>query len=148
MDRVVEAFDRLVANGTTDEEVVVQQAVLGITSRRVTHVGVVPAERLERWITDARIVVCHGGPGSIMGALAAGKSPLVVPRDPRLREHVDDHQIRFVRWLAERAPIRPIWDLDELEGRLREPGTTNGASVAGGSRSRVAAYLSALVDGS
>lgn len=50
-------------------------------------------------------VVSHGGPATIMAARAAGRRPIVVPRRPELGEHVDDHQVRFGRWMAERDQI-------------------------------------------
>lgn len=55
---------------------------------------------LQRAMARAAVVVCHGGPVTILEARQHGHLPIVVPRDPRLREHVDDHQLRFVRRLA------------------------------------------------
>lgn len=49
----------------------------------------------------ANAVVTHGGPGLIMEARAAGHLPVVVPRDPRRREHVDDHQLRFAGYIGD-----------------------------------------------
>jgi UDP-N-acetylglucosamine transferase subunit ALG13 len=46
------------------------------------------------------VVVCHGGPGSIMEARATGHVPIVVPRERQFGEHVDDHQVRFSTRLA------------------------------------------------
>jgi UDP-N-acetylglucosamine transferase subunit ALG13 len=48
----------------------------------------------------AAAVVCHGGPGTILGARHLGAVPIVVPRRHRLGEHVDDHQVAFSRRLA------------------------------------------------
>ncbi|MGF1600288.1 MAG: glycosyltransferase [Acidimicrobiales bacterium] len=47
----------------------------------------------------ATAVVSHGGPSTVMDARAAGRMPIVVPRNPTLGEHVDDHQLRFGRHL-------------------------------------------------
>ncbi len=47
------------------------------------------------------VVISHGGPSTIMDARAAGKLPIVVPRDPALGEHVDKHQYRFANHLRE-----------------------------------------------
>jgi UDP-N-acetylglucosamine transferase subunit ALG13 len=55
---------------------------------------------LEAAMAEAAAVVCHGGPGTILGAKHAGAVPIVVPRQQRLGEHVDDHQVRFSRRLA------------------------------------------------
>jgi UDP-N-acetylglucosamine transferase subunit ALG13 len=57
----------------------------------------VPYDQLQNSMRGARVVVTHGGPATITEARRLGKVPVVVPRDPRLREHVDDHQQRFAR---------------------------------------------------
>lgn len=66
---------------------------------------VVPHERFQALLDAATAVVCHGGPGIIMEARRRGLTPIVVPRRPELGEHVDDHQIRFARWMATRGLV-------------------------------------------
>jgi UDP-N-acetylglucosamine transferase subunit ALG13 len=61
--------------------------------------------RLEAAMAEAVAVVCHGGPGTILGARQAGAVPIVVPRQQRLGEHVDDHQVRFARRLAAEGSV-------------------------------------------
>jgi UDP-N-acetylglucosamine transferase subunit ALG13 len=57
-------------------------------------------EVLQAAMASAAAVVCHGGPGTILGARHMGAVPVVVPRQHRLGEHVDDHQVAFSRRLA------------------------------------------------
>ena len=66
----------------------------------------------------ASAVVTHGGPGSIMDAREHGHVPVVVPRDPRLREHVDDHQQRFARFVARTGLVVVANDERDLAARL------------------------------
>jgi UDP-N-acetylglucosamine transferase subunit ALG13 len=57
-------------------------------------------DALQAAMAEAAAVVCHGGPGTILGARHMGAVPIVVPRQHRLGEHVDDHQVAFSRRLA------------------------------------------------
>jgi len=57
-------------------------------------------DALQAAMASAAAVVCHGGPGTILGARHMGAVPIVVPRQQRLGEHVDDHQVAFSRRLA------------------------------------------------
>jgi UDP-N-acetylglucosamine transferase subunit ALG13 len=57
-------------------------------------------DALQAAMGSAAAVVCHGGPGTILGARHRGAVPIVVPRQHRLGEHVDDHQVAFSRRLA------------------------------------------------
>jgi UDP-N-acetylglucosamine transferase subunit ALG13 len=118
MDRLVQAMDRLVARGEIREPVIIQSAAFGVPALHVRTVGVVPYEQLSAWVRDARVVITHAGPGSITLALAQGKAPIVVPRDPRAGEHVDDHQLRFAAWLQERRGIRVVTDMHALRDAL------------------------------
>lgn len=54
-------------------------------------------DELVELVREADVVVCHGGPGTIMDAKGEGHVPVCVPRDPSRGEHVDDHQMRFAR---------------------------------------------------
>ena len=130
MDRLIEALDALAASGDLDQRVIVQAAVVSRPPVHLETVGVVPYEQLDRWAREASVIVTHGGPGSILLALAAGRRPVVVPRDPSRGEHVDDHQILFVRWLATRRSIRPVFDMDDLGPAIAEVRTAPRAEDA------------------
>jgi UDP-N-acetylglucosamine transferase subunit ALG13 len=62
-------------------------------------------DELDAAMDRAIAVVCHGGPGTILQARHAGHLPVVVPRRSALGEHVDDHQVRFARWMADRGQV-------------------------------------------
>lgn len=55
---------------------------------------------LQEAMVEADLVVCHGGPATILEARRHGHLPIVVPRDPERGEHVDDHQQLFARRLG------------------------------------------------
>ncbi|MEH1100710.1 glycosyltransferase [Micromonospora sp. CPCC 205561] len=55
---------------------------------------------LQSAMAEADLVVCHGGPATILEARRHGHLPIVVPRDPARGEHVDDHQLLFARRLG------------------------------------------------
>ena len=56
----------------------------------------------------------HAGVGSILTCLRLGRTPLVVPRQSRFGEHVDDHQVELTRALANDRKVIPVWDLGDL----------------------------------
>lgn len=63
-------------------------------------------DELQRAMTEADLVVCHGGPATITEARRHGHLPIVVPRDPTRDEHVDDHQQLFSRRLGAAGMVR------------------------------------------
>jgi UDP-N-acetylglucosamine transferase subunit ALG13 len=82
----------------------------------VTVAELLPHHELQAALREAAVVVCQGGPGSIMDARGVGKVPVVVPRRSDQGEHVDDHQLRFSRRVAADGLIR----LAENEDDFRE----------------------------
>lgn len=64
-----------------------------------------PFTKMEQYIKQARIIITHGGPATIYQSLSAGKIPYVLPREKKYREHINDHQVRFCRFLEEKKRI-------------------------------------------
>jgi UDP-N-acetylglucosamine transferase subunit ALG13 len=73
------------------------------------------ADYLER----ARVVISHGGVGSILVARRAGHVPVVVPRRHLHGEHVDDHQLEVVRCLESRGEVVAVHDVERLADAVR-----------------------------
>jgi UDP-N-acetylglucosamine transferase subunit ALG13 len=57
-------------------------------------------EEFSLHVAQASLLLLHGGAGSVLNAVRAGKVPVVMPRQAARGEHVDDHQQEFVRELA------------------------------------------------
>jgi UDP-N-acetylglucosamine transferase subunit ALG13 len=96
------------------------------------------AEMLER-VEAADVVVTHAGVGSILLARRAGHTPVVVPRQHRHGEHVDDHQVELTAALAEGGKVVAVWDTAELAAAVA------GAPARGEPRPPVAGPLHAAV---
>lgn len=65
---------------------------------------------------NADIVITHGGPSSFIMPLQYGKIPIVVPRQAKFQEHINDHQLEFVHAVEERQKnVIGIYDISELE---------------------------------
>ena len=65
---------------------------------------------------DAHIVITHGGPASFIMPLQIGKTPIVVPRQKKFDEHVNDHQVEFAKNVADRmGTIIPVEDINALK---------------------------------
>jgi UDP-N-acetylglucosamine transferase subunit ALG13 len=116
-DRLLEAVHRL----ELEEPLVVQHGASSVRPAAATCADFMPLETLVEHIRLARAVVMHGGIGSIMVALAAGKRPLVVPRLARFGETVDDHQVSSSRRLAQAGLITLVQDPADLTEALSHP---------------------------
>lgn len=86
---------------------------------RVPGRELIPHEEMQSLLDRTAVVVCHGGPATIMEARRAGVLPVVVPRDPRQGEHVDEHQQLFSRRMAREGMVRLCEDVGSLDAVVR-----------------------------
>ncbi|GAA1115742.1 glycosyltransferase [Nocardiopsis metallicus] len=113
------AFDRLVrwtddyARRRPDLRVLVQHGNSQAPAR-ASGTPFLPGEELSEAMRSAAVVVTHGGPGTITQARAAGHLPVVVARDPELGEHVDNHQLLFVKRVEEAGRVRACTTAQQL----------------------------------
>ena len=102
-------------------------------------------DQLQRMMAEATLVVCHGGPATITEARRTGHLPIVVPRDPTHREHVDNHQQLFARRLGTAGMVRlrenPADLVRALDEGLADPAAFTLAADPDGHDPRVAAAV-------
>lgn len=79
-------------------------------------------------LREAAVVVTHGGTGSLMLCRHFGILPIAVPRTRRLGEHVDDHQVRFVRRLAQDGDVL-VAEAEPTFRRLMDRGLADPGSL-------------------
>ncbi len=113
-DRLIREVDALQARGALGEDVFIQTGSARRPPEHCRFAAFLPYQEMEARMGSARIVITHGGPGSIMPAIHAGKIPLVVPRRKRFGEVVDDHQVLFARRLAAEGRIILVEDVEGL----------------------------------
>ena len=114
-NRLVAAIDELKRKGIIQEEIVIQTGFSTYKPETCYWQKLFPYEDMVRYVSKARIVITHGGPSSFIMPLQIGKVPVVVPRQKKFNEHVNDHQVEFVRAVAERqGNILVVEDIEEM----------------------------------
>jgi UDP-N-acetylglucosamine transferase subunit ALG13 len=93
-NRLVEAVDAL-----GREDVVIQYGAANVRPTFGRGVDFMPFEDVVEHLRAADATVMHAGAGSVLVALANGQTPIIVPRQRRFGEAVDDHQVAFARRL-------------------------------------------------
>ena len=70
-------------------------------------------------VETADLLILHAGAGSVIHAIQAGKVPVVMPRQAKYGEHVDDHQLEFARALAEMGKVVVAEEPGQLADAVR-----------------------------
>lgn len=94
-NRLIKYMDMLCAKGILQEEVQIQTGYSTYEPKHCTHQQFFPYAEIQRKYEEARIIITHGGPASFLPPLRMGKVPVVVPRQKRYHEHVNNHQLEF-----------------------------------------------------
>ena len=118
-DRLIEWVDAWAAEGGHNNNLVLVQYGTSKAPRLVPGRDMIRYDEMCEAMTRAIAVVSHGGPATIMDARRMGRIPIVVPRNADLGEHVDNHQQRFTRRMAELGQIHHAEDRDQLFAFLK-----------------------------
>jgi UDP-N-acetylglucosamine--N-acetylmuramyl-(pentapeptide) pyrophosphoryl-undecaprenol N-acetylglucosamine transferase len=110
-DRILEMVDDAVGDGILPHPVTVQHGVTDYHASQFSQgkQWFLPDE-LEDAVLRSKYVVCHAGSGIISLALRTGRRPMVLPREKRAGEHVDDHQFQLADQLGEMGLIVRLTD--------------------------------------
>lgn len=118
-NRLIECIDNLKKKDAITEDVVIQTGYSTYEPKYCKWKKFLPYKQMKQNVVDAHIVITHGGPASFIMPLQIGKIPIVVPRQHQFEEHVNDHQVDFVKAVSQRmGMIIPIIDINELQNKL------------------------------
>lgn len=96
-NRLIKEVDTLKKNGVIEEDVVMQIGFSTYEPEYCKWSRFLTNSKMEQYMEKSRIVITHGGPATFMSVVSKGKVPIVVPRLKKYNEHVNDHQLEFVR---------------------------------------------------
>ncbi len=125
-DRLIWWLDEWMSVDRNVGHVIVQRGT-SATSELAHSVEYLQRTQLIEEFQRASVVVCHGGPATIMECRKNGLVPIVVPREERFDEHVNDHQVDFCERLAAHGDIQLARTKDEFF-RLLDFAVERGAS--------------------
>ena len=76
--------------------------------------------QFEALLRDSNLIISHGGAGTLINILRAGRVPVVMPRRQRYAEHVDDHQVELIQALAQEGRVVPVFESADLKVGVKE----------------------------
>lgn len=118
LDRLLIELDKLVEIGAIEHEILAQIGYTNYIPKNYQYKKLLGYNEMEMHMRNSDIVITHGGPGSIFQALQHGKIPIVVPRNQKFKEHVDNHQILFTKRLENTKRILAVYDICELMSKI------------------------------
>lgn len=99
-----------------NDKVVLQQGYTNFQSEKYESYEF--PKNYQELLSEANVVICHGGVGSIIEAISKGKKVIAIPRLQKYGEHVDDHQIEIVNKMEKQNYIFSANSENELQKKL------------------------------
>lgn len=118
-NRLIHYVDNLVKDGIVKDKVIIQSGYSDYEPKYCEWSKLYPYSQMEELVKEADIVITHGGPSSMILPLQMGKVPIVVPRQKKYDEHVNNHQFEFVEFIYQRQKnVIPVWEIEELKDAI------------------------------
>lgn len=119
-NRLVECIDKLKETSIISEEVVMQTGYSTYEPKYCKWNKIFSYSEMVKNVSEARIVISHGGPSSFIASLQIGKIPIVVPRKQEFGEHVNNHQVDFCKAVSQRmGSIIVVENVEKLGETIR-----------------------------
>lgn len=114
--RLTNMILELVEDDTWSEEIVIQAGVTPVSweNQYVTVAPFFEQTVFHRYFQEARIIITHGGAGTLFEALSAQKKTIVVPRRAEYGEHIDNHQLELSEYFAKEGYVT-LGDSESLQ---------------------------------
>ena len=119
-DRLIRKIDEMKEKKRITEDVFLQIGYSEYKPKYCEYKKMISFEEMDEYSRKSRIIITHGGPGSIMLPFKYNKVPIVVPRQSKYKEHVDDHQVLFAKFLEMNNKIIMIDDIEDIENYITQ----------------------------
>lgn len=119
-DRLIREIDLLKKEKKIQENVILQTGFSEYKPTYCNWSNFLSYNEMTENMKSARIIITHGGPASFIMPLQFGKVPIVVPRQKKYNEHVNNHQVEFTRNVAKRMQnIIMVENISKLEETIK-----------------------------
>lgn len=112
--RILRSVSKQIKNGTIKEKVIAQIGCTKYSDEKIKTFDFVSKEELQDLIDKARIIITHGGVGTITECINKNKKVIAVPRLKKHKEHTNDHQLQIIKEFADKGYVLPLYDTKNL----------------------------------
>lgn len=122
-NRLLQYLDDLVEKQVVSDKIFAQTGFCDYHTLHYTGKSFLDEEEFNQKLLESDLVITHGGTGTIMKAVKAGKKVIAVPRLCKFAEHVDDHQEQIVKQFMEEKIIMGVAHLEDMEEAIKMSST-------------------------
>ena len=118
-ERLLRKIEEQIIKGNIKDQVIVQSGCTIYNSDKMEIIDLMDGNTFKKYLTNADLIITHGGVGTILEGLKLNKKIIAVPRLSVYREAVNDHQKQICNEFKEKGYILSD-DVDNLEILLKK----------------------------
>jgi|SRR5690606_11611128 len=112
-DRLIQMVDEM-APEIEGHEVIAQAFKGTYIAKHIQVLDFLEPKKFKELFDNADLIISHAGMGTVISALTTGKTLIIVPRNAKLGEHRNDHQLATARKLDELNYVHVAFDSGTL----------------------------------
>ena len=113
--RLLKIIDKKIEEGIIQEEVIVQAGYTKYESENMKIFDLISNDELEKLVKKCRILITHGGVGSILMGIEYNKPTIAVARLKKYREHTNDHQRQIIKEFEKQGYLLALRDFQKFD---------------------------------
>ena len=120
--RLLKDIDSEIIKGNIKEKVIVQAgySMNKYQTDNMEMFDLIDREVFSKLVSECSLLITHGGVGSILMGLKAGKKVIACPRLAKYKEHINDHQVQIINEFARAGYILSYNENDDLSTVLKQ----------------------------
>ena len=120
--RLLKDIDSEITKGNIKEKVIVQAGytIDKYQTDNMEMFDLIDRDEFNKLVNECSLLITHGGVGSILTGLKAGKKVIACPRLFKYKEHMNDHQVHIINEFAKAGYILAYNENDDLSKILKK----------------------------
>jgi beta-1,4-N-acetylglucosaminyltransferase len=113
-DRLIRKIDEIAPK--IKEKIIIQRGFTKYVPKNVESFDFKPD--IDEYYKNARLVIVQSATSLLEFSLKYKKPVITVPRQAKYKEHINDHQVEFAVYFAEKTGILAVLDMNQLTPEL------------------------------
>lgn len=113
-NRLVEELNSMIRDGKYRPDEILMQSGMVDLKPNFPCQSFMLLEEFNQYIKDSDVIITHGGVNTIMTCMNCRKPLVIVPRQCKFGEHVDDHQLEIAYLMERKFDIIVVRDMKDL----------------------------------
>lgn len=117
-DRLIKCIDNFSQDGLVGNQVFIQLGSCIYEPKYCRWKRFISFGQMCEKIQESDIIIAHAGAGTTLLCIQLGHHPILVPRQKKYGEHLDNHQVSFAKRFAYTGMINVVYEIKDLAGYI------------------------------